>query len=141
MSRKRTFAVAAILFVVAVVATKMGSDMELMKSIGISPSNGAGDDGVPALRASSRLVPFRTKRPPYKDSLLDVPNGTKCFVWDDGENADHWWTHHPLWSVSTENDTHSCFQYTPDPYYRKVYTNQFLSDCSKVTTRYMWNSG
>lgn len=84
------------------------------------------------------------KHPPYTDSLLPVPNGIQCFRWhDDDEKSDHWWTHHPLWSVSFENDTHSCFRsdILLDPYYIKVYANQFLSDCSNVTTRYMWDSG
>jgi hypothetical protein len=41
-----------------------------------------------------------------------------------------------------ENGTHSCFRFgTSDPYYRKVYTNQFLTDCSNVATRFMWDSG
>ena len=77
----------------------------------------------------------------YKDTLLEeVPNGMKCFRWDD--DSDHWWTHHPTWNVSKENDTHTCFQYdATHPYYLKIYKNQFMAGCSNVTTRYMWNSG
>jgi hypothetical protein len=77
----------------------------------------------------------------YKDTLLEeVPNGMKCFRWDD--DSDHWWTHHPMWNVSKENDTHTCFQYdATHPYYLKIYKNQFMAGCSNVTTRYMWDSG
>lgn len=77
----------------------------------------------------------------YPDTFAKVPNGTSCFLWE--EDMDHWWTHHPLWSVSLENDTHTCFQYN-EAYYPlslQLYKNQFMSDCTNVTTRYMYDSG
>lgn len=82
----------------------------------------------------------------YNDTFA-VPidlNQRICFSWqDDNYASDHWWTHHPMWNISTINDTHTCFQYdsTHGPYYLQVYKHQFLSSCENATTRYLSNSG
>jgi hypothetical protein len=78
----------------------------------------------------------------FNDTLDTTPrNDTKCFRWLD-ENSDHWWTHHPLWKVDIENDTHTCFRHDPTlSYYLQIYRNQFLSNCTNSTTRYIYDSG
>ena len=35
------------------------------------------------------------------------PSENFCVPWD--VNTDDWWTHHPKWRVTHENDTHTCF--------------------------------
>lgn len=66
-----------------------------------------------------------------------------CIPWE--VDTDHWWTHHPDWVVSKENDTHYCFSHMAEPekadFFKKLYANQFQSDCSTVWTKQMWSSG
>jgi hypothetical protein len=67
-----------------------------------------------------------------------------CVPWE--LNTDDWWTHHPEWRVTMENDTHTCFSFFKDNMaikFRKIYENQFhnRNNCSKVHTRHMWSSG
>jgi hypothetical protein len=60
-----------------------------------------------------------------------------CVSWD--VQTDDWWTQHPQWEVSNQNDTHFCFQLmknqTKVDQILKLYSIQFLSDCSNTTTR------
>ena len=60
-----------------------------------------------------------------------------CVTWD--VQTDGWWTHHPEWEVSTENDTHFCFQPIENPekvdQMLKLYAIQFQSECSTTATR------
>lgn len=60
-----------------------------------------------------------------------------CVTWD--VQTDGWWTHHPEWEVSTENDTHFCFQPIENPeklnQMQRLYAIQFQSECSMTATR------
>mmetsp|Transcript_501 Transcript_501/g.620 ORF Transcript_501/g.620 Transcript_501/m.620 type:complete len:440 (+) Transcript_501:206-1525(+) len=78
----------------------------------------------------------------YNDSLQRLPSGKKCFLWE--EDTDHWWTHHPMWQLFSENETHTCFRYVharSRDFLFDIYKNQFMSDCKNIMTRYMIDSG
>ena len=69
-----------------------------------------------------------------------------CAPWE--VDMDSWWTHHPEWDVSFENDACFCFtkmaNNTPKyNFLREVYNLQFseTTDCSKVYSKTMFNSG
>ena len=57
------------------------------------------------------------------------PSENFCVPWD--VNTDDWWTHHPKWRVTHENDTHTCFSIFHDSTARH--------DCieSSMTTNFM----
>jgi Alpha-(1,6)-fucosyltransferase N- and catalytic domains len=90
------------------------------------------------------------------DPGADAPPTRICHPWT--HNSDEWWTHHPDWFVSLENDTHYCFdQITPygspkavflREFYQNQYqytvdseTNETVKNCSHVMTIRMWSSG
>lgn len=80
----------------------------------------------------------------YQQFVHFEPQKPFCVMWK--ENMDEWWTHHPDWYVSNENDTHYCFSPIEDrrkvQLFRKLYQTQFkLGDCSKVVSKRMWSSG
>jgi hypothetical protein len=122
----QTIAAMTVLLVVAVVLDA-NANMRFMRTISSSPS----DVVVKATSAPKQRNTLReslsangttskkasVQNPPYKDTLLEeVSSGMKCFRWED--DSDHWWTHHPMWNVSKENDTHTCFQYdATHPYF------------------------
>jgi hypothetical protein len=60
-----------------------------------------------------------------------------CVDWE--TNMDNWWTHHPDWYVSKENNTHYCFSPMEDAEkavaFRRIYDVQFGGACSNVTTK------
>jgi len=69
-----------------------------------------------------------------------------CSSWD--VNMDSWWTHHPEWEVSFENDVCFCFRkmanHTPQyAFLREIYNLQFSesTDCSKVYSKNMVSYG
>jgi len=70
-----------------------------------------------------------------------------CVPWGvENERVDAWWTHHPEWGVSIENNTHYCFSPISDPakakLFRQIYDNQYTNtNCTKVHTKKMWSSG
>jgi hypothetical protein len=68
---------------------------------------------------------------------------TFCLPWT--VNADDWWTRHPNWEASMENDTHYCFSPVSQPakarLFRQLYQNQFKGDCSNGVTQSMYSSG
>jgi len=79
-----------------------------------------------------------TKSTPFRES-----NDPFCVPWE--LNTDDWWTHHPDWYVSGENNTHYCFSPIEDrkkaAVFRRLYDVQFNGDCSNITTKRMWSSG
>ena len=69
-----------------------------------------------------------------------------CSSWD--VNMDSWWTHHPEWEVSFENDVCFCFRkmanHTPKfKFLREIYNLQFSNstNCSKVYSKKMLSFG
>lgn len=67
-----------------------------------------------------------------------------CVQWDD-INTDDWWTHHPEYTTTHENATHTCFSYIKNDatrlFYQRLHDNQFFGNCSVTQTRHMWSSG
>jgi len=93
------------------------------------------------------LTNSRNERSAGKDAYI-VPStrGSKapiCVSWE--TDMDVWWTHHPDWYVSMENNTHYCFSLMEDPEkaaaFRKLYQIQFKGDCSHVVTKEMLSAG
>ena len=73
---------------------------------------------------------------------ISTEGSTFCLEWE--VNSDEWWTHHPEWFVSHENDTHYCFtryDENKSKFLRELYDIQFHGNCSNVTTKVMWSSG
>lgn len=72
-------------------------------------------------------------------------NNLYCQPWD--VDTDEWWTHHPEWEVSIENDTHYCFSSiqveVKARLFRQLYEVGFSPDanCSHVITKRMVSSG
>lgn len=70
---------------------------------------------------------------------------TSSFCREWSVNYDEWWTHHPDWEASGENQTHYCFalikSHAKANYLRNLYHNQFHGDCNHVFTGKMWSSG
>lgn len=65
-----------------------------------------------------------------------------CASWE--VNTDDWWTHHPDWDVTYENDTTFCFSRIDNPrseFLRQIHASQFNNNCSKVHVRNMVSSG
>jgi len=69
-----------------------------------------------------------------------------CASWD--VEMDSWWTHHPEWEISFENDACFCFRkmanHTPQyAFLREIYNLQFSesTDCSKVYSKNMVSYG
>lgn len=66
-----------------------------------------------------------------------------CLPWN--VNSDEWWTHHVLWEVFYQDDSHYCFRRIPNRQkmetIRNIYRNQFRNDCSDPVYKKMWNSG
>ena len=97
-------------------------------------------DEVNELRSKIASVSTEAK----EDAIHGERNATYCVSWE--TNTDEWWTHHPDWYVSQENDTHYCFSPIKNrrkaAIFRKLYQVQFKTgDCSKVITKQMWSSG
>jgi len=65
-------------------------------------------------------------------SSYGTNNEEFCVTWD--VNTDEWWTHHPDWVVSHENETHYCFAPMENPekamFFRDLYDIQFHGNCS-----------
>ena len=75
-------------------------------------------------------------------SLSLLPTDSFCVDWE--YDTDEWWTHHPEWYNTFNNDTHTCFGRRTDKeaqMYMKIYENQWHNDCDKVYTKVMWCSG
>jgi hypothetical protein len=75
----------------------------------------------------------------------DVTPPSLCHSWDD--NTDEWWTHHPDWEVSLENDTHYCFSRIQNEkkaqLFREIYDIQMSpnANCSNVISKVQISSG
>lgn len=70
------------------------------------------------------------------------PDERVCAPWD--VNMDEWWTHHPEWDVTLENDTHLCFQRFANNetrYLLEAYNTMWNSNCSETFTWAMHSSG
>jgi len=76
-------------------------------------------------------------------ALLSAVSAPFCVTWD--VNTDDWWTHHPQWTVSLQNDTHTCFDRIRDTrkarLFQRLYDLNYNGTCSNTTTYRMWNSG
>jgi hypothetical protein len=110
-------------------------------------------------------VEFSSDRPPIpvEETLHRLPDGESlavattaeeietvalndesfCVPWE--VNSDEWWTHHVVWEIFHEDDTHYCFRRLGDAAKEallwQIYHNQFESDCSVMVHKKMWNSG
>jgi hypothetical protein len=68
-----------------------------------------------------------------------------CHLWE--ENTDEWWSHHPEWEVSLENDTHYCFSPIHNEekakLFREIYDIQMspAANCSNVISKVQIGSG
>lgn len=96
--------------------------------------------------SAEEQAPSRNKQSKDESSNSAIPPEAKkpfCVPWE--TDLDEWWTHHPDWVVSKENETHYCFSPMEDPEkaaaFRKLYDIQFNGDCSNITTKQMWSSG
>lgn len=89
------------------------------------------------------LKKSRNKRSEDQDALPLDSKEPICVTWE--TDMDEWWTHHPDWNISKENNTHYCFTPMTNPkkaaFFQKIYDIQFNSECSNVTTKRMWSSG
>jgi hypothetical protein len=116
-------------------AVEVRTDQRLQK---LNKSNVNFIDGNPHHHAGNSS---RRSRAKIRGPLSSDANTTYCARWE--ENTDTWWTHHPMWDISKENSTHTCFYYDRTyTYQKKIYLNQFQTKCENNTeTRYMWSSG
>lgn len=104
-------------------------------------------DTISSLPTRSSALLTRTENDARKNNNNNNDEkSTQCHTWD--VNTDEWWTHHPDWRVSFENDSHYCF--TPISnniekahLYRTLYDIQFspTTNCSNVITKRMISSG
>jgi hypothetical protein len=102
-----------------------------------------GNDGESREERTPRVSEVSRLEAPEAPETPDSPEPF-CVTWE--TNMDDWWTHHPDWYVSKENNTHYCFSLIEDAkkaaVFRKLYDVQFKTgDCSNVTTKRMWSSG
>lgn len=114
------------------------------------------DDNVTSSAVESRADKNHEKSHPkdassYKEEddaslwAYEANNITEfCVPWE--RDTDAWWTHHPWWYISLENDTHYCFRYPIEKpkkvqFFQSLYGVQSRSGCSNVTTKRMWSDG
>lgn len=91
-------------------------------------------------------IDSRDRKDPVEVPSLPIPlalqNDSFCVPWE--IDTDVWWTHHPEWFHTSDNETHTCFQRRDNDealYLLRLYENQYNNDCSKVWSRFIWCSG
>jgi hypothetical protein len=72
-------------------------------------------------------------------------NKMYCQKWE--VDTDEWWTHHPDWEITIENDTHYCFSPISNEEKAEIFRQLYeygmspLTNCSNVITKRMISSG
>jgi len=89
------------------------------------------------IQSKTRLSKTKPNTDAISESVRDL-----CVSWE--VNTDEWWTHHPDFRISLENETHYCFRPLPSEkaqLTKTLYDVQFQLNCSKTFTKTMWSSG
>ena len=74
-------------------------------------------------------------------------NGTVCFKWSEGLEADRWWEYNPDFEpLDDESDEGACFARIQSvdkrSFTKNLHTLQYnVSRCHEVVTRHMWSTG
>ena len=110
-------------------------------------------DWISLLPHSSQLSPLKLLNTSklhwetIEQFATNIQNSSFCLPWS--VNSDLWWTHHPDWFVSEENQQEYCFSIIPDEkkrnYFLNFYQTQFPPNqtCPNDNTHLsnMWSSG